>query len=334
MHRHFIFNNFVFTMRLQEQINGRGSNRGKVLIAAPVHPALTEGLANYGYSCALQENINQAKGYELIKDCIGVITSTRLQLDRSLIDAAPMLKWIGRMGSGMEVIDLEYAALKRISCYSSPEGNCNAVGEHALGMLLSLVRRIVWSNNELGRGMWLREENRGIELEGKTIGIIGFGHTGRSFAKKLLGFDTNILVYDKYNQDEIPPYAENCKSLSPIFEEADIISFHVPLQQDTMHYLNEQFISLMRKPFILVNTSRGTVVDFAAMQKGMADGKITGACLDVFEQEPLKAMNEDTRNILAQLMTTPNVIVTPHIAGYTHEALYKMSKVLLEKLIQ
>ena len=317
------------------QFDSRYPFRGqglKVLIAAPVHRVLTDGLTACGYHCVLPEHITQASAYEFIKDCVGVITSTRLQLDKDLIDAAPQLAWVGRMGSGMEVMDLEYATAKGIACYSSPEGNCNAVGEHALGMLLTLLHRIAWSNMEMKQGIWLREENRGVELEGKTIGLIGYGHTGRAFAKKLEGFDTRILAYDKYNPDSISAHVVNCKNLEPVFEEADIVSFHVPLQADTIHYFNDAFILKMRKPFILINTSRGAVVETIALRKGISTGKVTGACLDVFEEEPLGAMSEHMSSMLDEMMELPNTVVTPHIAGYTFEALYKMSKVLLGKI--
>lgn len=309
------------------------TNNKKALIAAPVHPVLLDGLAQAGYECIIHEKITQDAAFELIGDCEGVITSTRIQLDKALIDAAPNLRWIGRMGSGMEVIDLEYAMAKGIDCYGSPEGNCNAVGEHALGMLLSLIRRISWSNAEVKQGLWYREENRGIELEGKTIGIVGFGHTGRAFAKKLSGFDLRILAYDKYNQVQEPTDLVTSASIEQIFEEADIVSFHVPLQADTVHYFNREFISLMRKPFILINTSRGVVVDTEALYEGIMTGKIIGACLDVFEQEPITAMRKDLQCLMNELLALPQVVVTPHIAGYTFEALYKMSKALLTKII-
>jgi len=305
---------------------------GKVLIAAPVDTVLTDGLNAIGYDCVMSESISQDIAHELISDCVGVITSTRLQLDKALLDAAPALKWIGRMGSGMEVVDMEYAAEKGIACFSSPEGNSNAVGEHALGMLLALMRRITWSHNEIAQGIWLREENRGMEIEGKTVGIIGYGHAGSSFAKKLQGFDAHILAYDKYQPEAIPPGIVKCNDLGLIFEQADIVSFHVPLAKDTRHYFSSDFIEKMRKPFILINTSRGVVVDTAALYNGIKEGKIAGACLDVFEQEPLDAMNGSLRNMINELATSQRVIMTPHIAGYTHEALYKMSKVLLDKL--
>ncbi len=305
---------------------------GNVLIAAPVHPVLTEGLAALGYDCIVRESITQAIAYELIKDCVGVITSTRLQLDKGLLGVAPALQWIGRMGSGMEVIDMVYTAEKGISCFASPEGNCNAVGEHALGMLLSLLHRISWSQGELNKGIWLREENRGTELEGKTIGIIGFGYTGSSFAKKLQGFDARILAYDRYNPGGITGSVTKCDSIAPIFDEADIVSFHVPMLDETRHYFNRDFIGRMKKPFVLINTSRGSVVDTEALLDGMDSGKIKGACLDVFEKEPFIRADGVLWERFNERISMRDIIVTPHIAGYTFEALLKMSKVLLEKI--
>ncbi len=305
----------------------------RVLIAAPVHPVLIEGLVAAGYECIIEEKIQQSTAAALLHDCAGVITSTRLQLDKTLIDSAPHLQWIGRMGSGMEVIDTAYAAEKRITCYSSPEGNSNAVGEFALGMLLSLMRNIPVSSRQVQNSQWLREENRGAELEGKTIAIIGYGHTGRAFAKKLNGFDVNILVYDKYvNIHEVDPQITVCPDLARIYAEADVVSFHVPLQDDTVYYVNDNFIHSMTKGFILLNTSRGIVVNTKDLWKGITSGKIQGACLDVWEQEPIEKMDEEIRNILLQMSILDNVIITPHIAGYSVEALYKMSKILLNKI--
>ncbi len=304
----------------------------KVLIAAPVHPVLTEALATMGYEFIINEKVTQASALEVVGECVGIITSTRLQLDKALIDAAPNLEWIGRMGSGMEVIDVPYAESKGIRCIGSPEGNCNAVGEHALGMLLALTRRIAVSNTEMKQGVWLRDENRGIELENKTIGIIGYGHTGAAFAKKLSGFDMQVLAYDKYNPHLIPQGITNCKNLDPIFENADIISFHVPHGRATFHYFNETFLAAMHKPFIIINTSRGSVVSINDLYNGIAAKKIVGACLDVFETEPVSKMPAEMAAQMRELITLPNVITTPHIAGYTFEALFKMSKILAEKI--
>lgn len=305
----------------------------KVLIAAPVHQVLTDGLIAAGYECLMNEKISQQQAFELVKDVTGIITSTRLHLDKALIDAAPQLQWIGRMGSGMEVIDVPYAESKRIKCFGSPDGNANAVAEHTLGMLLSLNKRIIKSNNEVKQGLWLRDENRGTELEGKTIGLIGFGHTGRALAKKLMGFDMQILAYDKYNKQDFPPYVTQCETLKPIFEQADIISFHVPLQADTTHYFDENFLQSVRKPFILVNTSRGVVVNNEVLLRGMQEKLICGACIDVWEEEPLHSMSDKQRAMLTQVANLPNVVLTPHIAGYSFEAVCKMSHILLQKIV-
>ncbi len=305
----------------------------KVLIAAPVHSILTRWLEANGYECMAKEQITQQEALGLVQDCTGIITSTRLQVNRELMDAAPRLQWVGRMGSGMEVIDLPHAAKRGIACFSSPEGNCNAVAEHALGMLLGLNKKIIKSNIEVKNGIWLRDENRGVELEGKTIGIIGYGHTGSSFARKLYGFDMRVLVYDKYVHGVVPKYMEECEGLDKIFEEADIVSFHVPLQHDTLHYFNDDFVRKMQKPFIIVNTSRGKVVDTKALYDGLLSGKITGACLDVWEEEPISAMSDEMKDYLAKIAVMPRVIVTPHIAGYSVEAVYKMSKSLLGKIV-
>lgn len=307
------------------------SPRPKVLIAAPVHAVLTDGLNVMGYELVVKETITQQLAYALIGECVGVITSTRLQLDRELLEAAPGLQWIGRMGSGMEVIDVPYATQKGIQCYGSPDGNCNAVAEHALGMLLALIRRISWSHTEMKNGIWKRDENRGYELEGKTVGIIGYGHTGAAFARKLLGFDVRLMAYDKYHPQNIPAHIECC-DLAAIHREADIVSFHVPLQADTIRFFDSAFTEAMHKPFIFVNTSRGQVADTLALYDALKSGKVTGACLDVFEQEPVAKAEGDVKKALEAMIHLPNVITTPHIAGYTHEALYKMSRSLLEKI--
>lgn len=305
----------------------------KVLIAAPVHPVLTEGLQKAGYEYIVHEKITQQQAYELVKDVMGIITSTRLQLDKTLIDAAPNLQWIGRMGSGMEVIEVPYAESKGINCFGSPDGNANAVAEHALGMLLSLNKRIIQAHNEIKQGEWLREENRGTELEGKTIGLIGFGHTGRAFARKLMGFDMQILAYDKYSRDSVPQYVAHCETLEPIYNHADIISFHVPLQADTTHYFNHTFLEKVKKPFILINTSRGVVVDNEVLWHGIQQNKICGVCIDVWEEEPISVMSERQKTILNNIASLSNAVLTPHIAGYSHEALFKMSKILLDKIV-
>lgn len=305
----------------------------KVLMAAPVHEILSNGLEQAGYQLVWAEKMNQEIAFSLIQDCVGVITSTRIQLDKNLIDTAPNLKWIGRMGSGMEVIDLEYAAQKGIQLFGSPDGNCNAVAEHAMGLLLNLTKKIHSSFDEIKQGLWLREENRGFELEGKTVGIIGFGHTGTAFAKKLRGFDVSILAYDKYKKDLKFDNVRFCENLSCIYEQADVLSFHVPQSEETKNYFNTNFLASMKKPFLLLNTSRGNVISIKTLFEGLQSGKIIGAGLDVLPMEPMPKMDISEREIMKDMMKLPQVIVTPHIAGYSVESLYKMSKSLFHQIV-
>ncbi len=307
--------------------------KGRVLIAAPVHSVLTDALEAAGYEVVHALNISQETAPALLAGCSGIITSTRLQLDRSLIDTARDLRWIGRMGSGMEVMDVNYAIAKGIACISSPEGNCNAVAEHALGLLLGITKRIARSAAEVKAGSWLRDENRGTELEGQTIGIIGFGHTGRAFARKLRGMDMRILAYDKAPFTDVPEGVIACDSLEPIFAGAKVLSFHVQIAPDTHHYLNTDFLERMKWPFIILNTSRGSIVDSRVLVEGLESGKIVGAGIDVWEEEPLTKMSAGMRELLEKAQRHPGVIVTPHIAGYSVEAVYKMSEALRIKLL-
>lgn len=308
--------------------------KGKVLIAAPIHDVLAQGLVAAGYSLVRKEQISQVEAMSLIEDCVGVVTSTRLQLDAALIDAAPQLIFIARMGSGMEVIDVPYAQSKGIRCIGSPDGNANAVAEHALGMLLAFNKRMLASNQDLKQGMWLREEHRGEELEGKTIGIIGFGHTGKALARLLSGFDMRILVYDKYVQPMPTNQIEVCTSLSQLQQEVDILSLHVPYASDTFHMIDNTFLLQMAKPIVLINTSRGTVIDNQCLLPLLQSGRLRGLLLDVWEEEPFNKMSIKNKQIFNELVTLPNVFITPHIAGYSFESLYKMSLRLLERILQ
>ena len=305
--------------------------RGMVLMAAPVHPVLAGGLEALGYKLRYPEKLSQEAASALLQDCVGVITSTRLQLHAQLLLAAPGLRWIGRMGSGLEVIDLEAAEAQGIQVFSSPDGNCNAVAEHALGMLLALQKKICSSAAEVAAGKWLREENRGEELEGKTVGLIGFGHTGRALARLLQGFAVTILAYDPYNNYPDPPCVQRA-TLAEIQARADVLSFHVPMRPDTRYYFDEAFLAALAKPVILLNTSRGEVVNSATLEMGINSGQIKAAGIDVWEGEPISTMPATEKNRLLRLASKEVVIITPHIAGYSREALYKMSFSLLEQL--
>jgi D-3-phosphoglycerate dehydrogenase len=304
----------------------------KVLLAAEVHNYLLQKLLASGYGIVHAEDLTGTEVAGAIADCEGIITSNKLEISKALIDKAPGLKWIGRMGSGMEIIDVAYAESKGIKCYSSPEGNANAVAEQALGMLLSLQHRILKAHLEIKEHLWLREENRGIEIEGMTAGIIGLGNNGAAFARKLLAMDVTVLGYDKYKSDPGIPGVTACQDMGPIWEQADMISFHVPLNGETRHYFNDDFLNRMRKPFVLLNLSRGPVVSLKSLYKGMDNGRVTAAALDVWEKEPYWEMPEAEKEMADKLMRHPHFIGTPHIGGYSRQALYKMSYFLALKI--
>lgn len=304
----------------------------KVLIAAPVHKVLLQQLESLGYRYDQFEDISREQAWDIVPEYEGIVTSTRLQIDKAFIDRALNLKWVGRMGSGMEVIDVPYATKKNIHCFSSPEGNANAVAEQALGMLLALQHKIFSADIELQQGVWQREENRGIEIEGLTAGIIGFGHNGSAFARKLKAMGVTVLALDKYKTGYAEEGIVECPDPEQIYREADIISFHLPLTEETRHYFDHHFLKKMQRPFVLLNLSRGKIVEQESVLTGLKDGRIKGAALDVWEVEPVLKMEGDMKVGYQELLRMPNFIGTPHIGGYTVQALYKMSYFLGQKI--
>ena len=298
-----------------------------------VHQALEEQLTTLGFICIDVTNENLISLQEKLLEADGIVIRSRFPMNESLLQYAPNLKFIARSGAGMENIDVPYCQKRNITLFNAPEGNRNAVGEHALGMLLSLMNKFQQGDKEVRKGIWDREGNRGEELDGKTVGIIGFGNNGAAFAKKLRGFDVNILVYDKYLSTISDKYVTQVP-LETLYEHADVISFHIPQNEETLYWANETFFKCIKKPIYLLNLSRGKIVSTKSLLKAIEDGKVKGAGLDVLEFEKASFENFDQEKIedFNALINNQKVLLTPHVGGWTKESYLKLSTVLGEKI--
>jgi D-3-phosphoglycerate dehydrogenase len=308
----------------------------KVVFIDTVHPILAERLSKLGYSCEDATNYTEIEVKKSIKDAFGIVIRAKYKLNEDFLKFSAELGFIARSGSGLENIDVDYCNHNNIAVFNSPEGNRNAVAEHGLGMLLSLFNRLNKGDQEVRNGIWNRDDNRGIELDGKTIGLIGYGNNGSAFAKKLEGFDCRVLAYDKYKQNFSNRNVIEA-SMEEIFTQAEVLSFHVPLTEETNQLFGEAFIEKFHQPFYLLNLARGKIVHTKSLVEGLKSGKVLGACLDVLEYEPSDFSSFFTNQLpeeLCFLFQQQNVLFSPHVAGWTHESYYKLSAVLADKIEQ
>lgn len=307
----------------------------RVLFIDSVHEELAQRLTAAGWTCDHDYTSTYDRICEVLPSYDGMVIRSRIPVDRNLLEAATTLKFVARSGAGLENIDLDAAAELGIEVFSSPEGNRDAVGEHCVGMLLMALNHLKRADAEVREGIWRREANRGRELNSLTVGLIGYGHMGSSFAEKLGGFGCRVIAYDKYRAPHPADKAENT-SLTTLQTEADVISLHLPETDETRHFVDDEFLTACAKPIVLINTARGIHIDTAALVRGLESGAVAGACLDVleFERRSFEGLSSsDLPPAFRALLRYEQVILTPHIAGWTHESYIKLSSVLADKLL-
>jgi D-3-phosphoglycerate dehydrogenase len=305
----------------------------QVLITDEVHEALTKGLEEKGFEVLSFTGSGKSELLPMLSTIEGLVVRTKLQIDKEIIDAAPRLKFIARAGAGMDNVDEAYAVTRGIACFNAGEANADAVGEHAAGMLLMLMNNLLRADRQVRNKTWLREENRGIEIKGKCVGIVGYGNTGKAFARKMSGFEARVIAYDKYLVNYGDRFAEACR-MEQIFSAADIISFHIPLTVETRHLVNSDYLEQFRKPLYLLNLSRGPVVKTEDLVEALRSGKLKGCALDVLENEKLETMSEHEQAQFDYLVNSDRVVLSPHIGGWSTESYQKISTVLLAKILE
>jgi D-3-phosphoglycerate dehydrogenase len=307
----------------------------KALIIDNIHTIIVEKLTKAGVICDYKSNITKEEISESISKYQILIIRSKLKINQTLIDKGNQLKIIGRVGSGLENIDVEYAKSKGIICFNSPEGNRDSVGEQAVCMLLSLITKLNIANQQVKSGIWDRNSNWGIELKGKTVGIIGYGNMGSTFAKKLQGFEANIIAYDKYKSGFANEYVK-AVTLEEIFKQTDFLSIHVPLTDETKYMVNDSFINKFEKNIYILNTARGKALKTEDLVKNIESGKVLGAALDVIEYEDVSFEKFGCTNQQAPfeyLKKSDKVILSPHVAGWTFESNFKIADVLADKIV-
>jgi D-3-phosphoglycerate dehydrogenase len=307
------------------------SSLRKCLIIDPMHVSIFNMLREIGWEGVDVSNQEIEAIKPLINQYEGLFVRTRTRVDEQLLGSKPAIRFVARAGAGLDNIDLDFLKKHGIQVIHASEGNRDAVGEYTIGALLALLRNIPNADKQVRQSIWLREENRGEELMGKTVGIIGYGNMGKAFAKRLSGFGCRVFAYDKYKQNFSDEWARET-TLENIFEISDILSLHLPLTHETRNMLDYEFIDKFKKPFLLVNTARGEIVKLQVLASGIESGKIRGAALDVLENEKLTSLTHEQLKAFTFLTQQRNVIFTPHIAGWTQESHYKINQVLVEKL--
>jgi D-3-phosphoglycerate dehydrogenase len=304
----------------------------KVLVLDDIHPVFINTLLENNFDCVYRPDITKDEAMKIIGNFEGILVRSKFQITKDVIDAAHKLRFIARSGSGMDDIDVAYAEEKGVSCLRSPEGNCDAVGEHAVAMLLCLMNKVHLANTSVKNGEWNREEHRGAEVSGKTVAIFGYSHMGKAFARKISGFEANVVFYDRYNKSLEDANAKETM-LDEIFQTADIVSLHFPWTPENHHFIEEDFLRKFKKPIYLINTARGKVLDTSIISRLIDEKVLIGVGLDVLENEKLSSLTLNEKNIFEALIENKRVLMTPHVAGWTHESYYKLAKVLVDKIL-